>query len=62
MEISHWSDNLMLMANLTGNPSISIPIGFSNDLPIGLSIDSFWKNDIQLLKFSEFVLKITKSS
>ncbi|WP_342252652.1 amidase family protein [Spiroplasma endosymbiont of Amphibalanus improvisus] len=33
-------DNILLIANLYGNPSITIPCGFWDDLPIGININT----------------------
>lgn len=57
MSSSHWSDNLLLLANFSGNPSINIPIGLVNGLPVSLNIDSNLNNDKNLLEFAEFILK-----
>lgn len=56
MNASHWSDNLLLIANFTGNPSINIPIGKENEMPISLNIDSCWKNDKAVIDLANFIL------
>ncbi|WNE41307.1 MAG: Glutamyl-tRNA(Gln) amidotransferase subunit A [Mycoplasmataceae bacterium] len=56
MNASHWSDNLLLIANFTGSPSINIPIGKENGMPISLNIDSYWKNDKAVIDLANFIL------
>lgn len=58
--ISHWSDNLLLIGNFVGNPSINIPIGEENGMPISINIDSSWKNDEHVLNLAEFILNSLK--
>lgn len=53
---SKWVDNLMLLSNLAGNPSINIPLGKVNEMPISLNIDSPWKNERDLLNFTSKLL------
>lgn len=58
--ISHWSDNLLLISNLSGNPSINIPIGKENKMPVSINIDSSWKNDQAVIKLADFISKNVK--
>ncbi|CAG8551689.1 3336_t:CDS:1 [Cetraspora pellucida] len=50
---SHWSDNLLLLANFAGLPSLSLPIGFVNDLPVSININSSYRNDKKVLELAE---------
>ncbi|KLL03345.1 MAG: aspartyl/glutamyl-tRNA amidotransferase subunit A [Mycoplasmataceae bacterium RV_VA103A] len=50
---SHWSDNLLLLANFAGLPSLSLPIGFVNDLPVSININSGYGNDQKVLELAE---------
>ena len=45
-------ENHMAIANFGGFPSITIPCGFVNDMPIGLNITSAVKNDITCLNIA----------
>eukprot|EP01080_Neovahlkampfia_damariscottae_P010303 gene10303-2721_t len=43
----------VFIANFTGIPAISIPVGYTKDkVPIGIQIQSKWWNEAQLLKFA----------
>jgi Asp-tRNA(Asn)/Glu-tRNA(Gln) amidotransferase A subunit family amidase len=43
----------MTLMNVTGLPSITIPVGYSkNKLPIGIQIISRWWNESELIKFA----------
>lgn len=48
-------DIMTVAANLVGVPSISLPIGFSDGLPVGLQVMSRFKNDKNLLKISKSI-------
>jgi aspartyl-tRNA(Asn)/glutamyl-tRNA(Gln) amidotransferase subunit A len=61
INISHWSDNLLLIGNFVGNPSINIPIGEENGMPISINIDSSWKNDEHVLNLADFILNNLKN-
>ena len=41
------------LANLTGIPSISVPVGFSDGLPIALQLQAAWGRDELLLDAAE---------
>lgn len=56
----HWSDNLLLLASLGGFPSLSLPIGLVNGLPVSININTGFKQDKLLLKLAELVEKEIK--
>ncbi|HEX5609502.1 MAG TPA: amidase family protein [Solirubrobacterales bacterium] len=41
------------LSNLTGIPSVSVPVGFSEGLPIGLQLQAAWGEDALLLDAAE---------
>eukprot|EP01113_Clastostelium_recurvatum_P044479 TRINITY_DN7517_c0_g1_i5.p1 TRINITY_DN7517_c0_g1~~TRINITY_DN7517_c0_g1_i5.p1 ORF type:complete len:616 (-),score=160.59 TRINITY_DN7517_c0_g1_i5:216-2027(-) len=43
------------LANLTGNPAISVPVGYQGDLPIGLQFMGRWWEEALLLKVAALV-------
>ena len=49
----YLSDVMTVAVNLTGVPAISVPAGFSNDLPVGLQIMAAQKADHALLEFAK---------
>ena len=51
-QIIHWSDNLLLLANFAGIPSLSLPIGMVKELPISMNINAAYGNDQELLEIS----------
>lgn len=57
---THWSDNLLLLASLGGFPSLSLPIGSVNGLPVSININAAYQQDnllLQLGKLMETELK-----
>ena len=54
---THWSDNLLLLANFAGLPSLSLPIGFDNNLPVSININSALGKDKEVLKVAELLEK-----
>ncbi|CAG8716681.1 7035_t:CDS:2, partial [Scutellospora calospora] len=50
---SHWSDNLLLLANFAGLPSCSLPIGLINGLPVSININGVYGNDQEVLELAE---------
>ena len=52
-----YSD-LLAHANLAGSPSITIPFTQENNLPIGLSLDTFIYNDQRLLSMALYLEKL----
>ncbi|MCE8162696.1 MAG: hypothetical protein I3273_02015 [Candidatus Moeniiplasma glomeromycotorum] len=50
---SHWSDNLLLVANLAGLPSLSLPIGFVDGLPVSININGAYGKDEAVLELAE---------
>ncbi|SYV92035.1 amidase [Mesomycoplasma hyorhinis] len=51
----------MTLANLVGNPSISIPLAKFNNLPFSLSVESKLYDDANLLKYSLYFEDLIKS-
>ncbi|WNE40501.1 MAG: Glutamyl-tRNA(Gln) amidotransferase subunit A [Mycoplasmataceae bacterium] len=60
-EIVHWSDNLLLLANFSGIPSLSLPIGFVKNLPVSININSSYKNDEKVLELADKLEKFTNT-
>ena len=56
----HWSDNLLLLASLGGFPSLSLPIGFVNKLPVSININAAYRQDKLLLQLGELIEKELK--
>jgi len=54
-QITHWSDNLLLLANFSGTPSLSLPIGMIKELPVSMNINVAYGNDQQLLEIAELL-------
>ncbi len=54
----HMSDSLTAFCNLANLPAISLPAGYSDNLPVGIQViaDSF--NDINLMETAEYIEKI----
>ena len=48
-ELVSWSDNLLLLANFSGGPSLSLPIGLVNDLPVSININGAYGKDEEIL-------------
>jgi aspartyl-tRNA(Asn)/glutamyl-tRNA(Gln) amidotransferase subunit A len=48
------------MANLTGVPSVSLPVGFDDGLPIGLQLQAAWGRDDLLLDAAEALERATE--
>ncbi len=51
-DVYNLADNILLLANFAGTPSITIPMGFVNDLPIGMNINMQFQKDDLCLEFS----------
>jgi aspartyl-tRNA(Asn)/glutamyl-tRNA(Gln) amidotransferase subunit A len=49
----YLSDVMTVAANLVGNPSISLPAGLSNDLPVGLQLMASQRADRELLALAK---------
>ena len=56
IEKSSWVDNLLLLANFNGSPSLNLPLGTEKELPVSLNIDAPWGADKVLLEFAEVFL------
>lgn len=54
-QIIHWSDNLLLLANFVGIPSLSLPIGVVKGLPVSMNVNAAYGNDQELLEIAEFL-------
>lgn len=55
--IYYLMDIFTIPANLAGIPAISIPFGFSNNLPVGIQIMGKKFDDARVLGFSRFIEK-----
>jgi aspartyl-tRNA(Asn)/glutamyl-tRNA(Gln) amidotransferase subunit A len=47
------------LANLTGIPAVSVPVGFDAGLPIGLQLQGAWGADALLLDAAEAIERAT---
>lgn len=56
----YLTDIMTVAANLVGNPAVSLPIGKSNNLPVGLQIMSSSGSDRELLQFAAAAEAIIK--
>ncbi|HYF96628.1 MAG TPA: amidase family protein, partial [Patescibacteria group bacterium] len=56
----YLTDVLTVSANLTGNPAINLPAGFSGKLPIGIQLIGKKLKDKQLLEASKSIEGILK--
>lgn len=54
----YMNDIMTVAANLVGNPSISIPAGKANGLPVGLQLMADQKKDRQLLSASKYAEEV----
>ncbi|WP_215740680.1 amidase family protein [Mesomycoplasma hyorhinis] len=57
----NFLDYILTLANLVGNPSISIPLAKFNNLPFSLSVESKLYDDANLLKYSLYFEDLIKS-
>jgi aspartyl-tRNA(Asn)/glutamyl-tRNA(Gln) amidotransferase subunit A len=48
------------LANLTGVPAVSVPVGFDEGLPIGLQLQGGWGSDALLLDAAEAIERATE--
>ena len=53
------SDNYLAFANLGGYPSITLPLGFEQDMPFGVNLTSHHFTESKLLKIAQVVEDIT---
>ena len=53
------SDNYLAFANLGGYPSITLPLGFENDMPFGVNLTSHHFTESKLLEIAQVVENIT---
>ncbi len=53
------SDNYLAFANLGGYPSITLPLGFENNMPFGVNLTSHHFTESKLLKIAQVVENIT---
>ena len=49
------ADNYMAYGNFGGYPSITVPLGFENNLPFGVNLTSRPFNDGEVLGFAEII-------
>ncbi|CAI2162212.1 17143_t:CDS:2 [Funneliformis geosporum] len=54
-QIIHWSDNLLLLANFAGIPSLSLPIGVVKGLPVSMNVNAAYGDDRELLEIAELL-------
>ena len=54
---THWSDNLLLLANFGGFPSLSLPIGLVNGLPVSININAAYKQENLLFQLAKLIEK-----
>jgi aspartyl-tRNA(Asn)/glutamyl-tRNA(Gln) amidotransferase subunit A len=59
-QIVHWTDNLLLLANFSGIPSLSLPIGIIKKLPVSININAAYGNDQELLEIAELLERKVK--
>ncbi|CAT04857.1 aspartyl/glutamyl-tRNA(Asn/Gln) amidotransferase subunit A [Mesomycoplasma conjunctivae] len=52
---SKITSNILTISNLTGNPSLSIPLGKYQGLPFNITIDANLKEDEKLLSFALYI-------
>lgn len=52
---THWSDNLLLLASLGEFPSLSLPIGLVNKLPVSININAAYQQDKMLLRLGKLI-------
>ena len=50
---SHWSDNLLLIANFVGLPSLNLSLGFVNGLPVSINVNGAYGKDKAVLRLAE---------
>ncbi len=62
LEKSSWVDNLLLLANFSGSPSLNIPLGTERGMPVSLNIDGPWGSDKALLQLAETFLAARQKS
>jgi Asp-tRNA(Asn)/Glu-tRNA(Gln) amidotransferase A subunit family amidase len=48
------------LANLTGIPAVSVPVGFDGGLPVGLQLQGAWGSDALLLDAAEAIERATE--
>jgi Asp-tRNA(Asn)/Glu-tRNA(Gln) amidotransferase A subunit family amidase len=47
-----------VLANLTGIPAVNIPVGYHNDLPIGLQFMASWWNEALLCRIAKAIERL----
>lgn len=53
------ADNHLVIGNFTGLPSITIPVGFENDLPLGVNIMGKAFHEAEVLQLANYIEEIT---
>lgn len=51
-------EDLLILANFNGMPSITLPFIKSNGLPIGINLNARPKNDLELLQVSKYIEEV----
>ncbi len=57
-----YADNILQIANFSGYPSITIPMGKINGMPIGINVTSRLNTDDYLLSFAKLFSKLIKEN
>ena len=53
-----WVESYLINSNLSGVPSLVIPLSKHKGMPFGLSLDSFLYNDKKLLSYSSYIVSL----
>ena len=53
------ADNHMVIGNFTGCPSITLPMGYSNDLPVGINLTCNPFSEQNMFNISSVIEEIT---
>ena len=61
-EKDHWSDSLLLLASLAGFPSLTLPIGWVDNLPVSINLNASNQNDYSLFQVAGLLEKSLEKS